>query len=151
LSAASIKREFRPCQLLCRLTACLLLLASCGCQRGPEEVHVHGTVTFNGAPVPLGQVIIQPDGTKENRGHQGFALIKNGQFDTRGEKGRGGIHGAVKVLVSGGNGVGVEALVPYGEKLFEEYQFPAEIPAEGTELNIEVPTPARPVPTRVVR
>jgi hypothetical protein len=125
-----------------RWTAKLLLLALCGCQSADEGVHVHGTVTFDGVPVPRGAVVIQPDRSKGNRGRQGYAEIHNGQFDTRAEFGKGAATGAVVVIVTGGDGKGATAMAPFGGFWLKEYVEVAELPPEGADLRIDVPKSA---------
>jgi hypothetical protein len=76
----------------------------CGCQSNtdPNLTHVRGTVTHNGQPVPVGFIIFQPDIAKGNRGLQGYAEIKDGQFDTR-QSGKPVGLGAQVVLIRGGD------------------------------------------------
>lgn len=58
-------------------------LALAGCGKEPANVvHVSGTVTFDGKPVPLGMIVFEPDPSKSNSGRQGHADIKDGKFDT---------------------------------------------------------------------
>ena len=47
------------------LVAALLLAAGCG-EAGPARYHVSGKVTFNGQPVPAGQIVFEPDPTAGN-------------------------------------------------------------------------------------
>ena len=60
----------------------LLLLGACSGQ-GTDRFDVSGTVTFNGQPVPAGQVVFSPDLSKGNDGPQGYAEIHGGRYDTR--------------------------------------------------------------------
>jgi hypothetical protein len=66
-------------RLLCSLAAALLA----GCSDRVERVRVSGQITFQGKPVPYGNITFEPDRTKGNQGPQGYAQIRDGQYDTR--------------------------------------------------------------------
>ena len=61
----------------------VLTLAMCGGSESANTVHVSGTVTFAGKPLPIGMIVFEPDASKGNRGLQGHADIRDGKFDTR--------------------------------------------------------------------
>ncbi len=61
----------------------LVVLCAVGCGGGDDGRHLSGTVTFDGKPVAAGVIYFDPDGAKEHTGSQGYAVIKNGHFDTR--------------------------------------------------------------------
>jgi hypothetical protein len=64
------------------LLACALALAGCG-KKDPENVvHVRGTATYAGRPIPRGMIVFEPDPSKGSSGPQGHADIKDGHFDT---------------------------------------------------------------------
>lgn len=86
-----------------------------------NAVHVSGKVRFQGQPLVLGLVIFEPDPRKGASGPQGYAHIKDGQFDTK-LGGKPASIGACIARITGGDGQGVlEALTPFGNLLFEEY------------------------------
>jgi hypothetical protein len=58
-------------------------------------------VTYGGEPVVAGEILIIPDGEKRNSGPEGLAIIKDGQFDTRGSRAPGIDGGAMVVEVTG--------------------------------------------------
>ncbi len=60
-----------------------LWIAGCGAGNEPKTYHVSGTVTFAGKPVPVGTILFVPDAGKANRGPTGYAVIREGKFDTR--------------------------------------------------------------------
>ena len=69
-----------------------------GCEKSPYH-RLEGTVTFKGKPVPLGEVQLMPDSTKGNSGPSTVALIKDGRYETREQ--RGVIGGAYVIMVKG--------------------------------------------------
>src|SRR4051794_14004561 len=119
-----------------RLTAAMLLVLA-GCDRAPKRVDVSGTVTYRGKPVPAGVILFDPDVTKKHDGPQGFAEIKNGQFDTA-QGGRGVAPGPHVVRVQGMDGVPAREL-PLGRPLFPDYETPADIAPGQAPLTIDVP------------
>ena len=70
------------CLRLAVLAVALVGLAGCG-PEGPPRFHLTGHVTMGGQPVPAGMIFFDPDYAQGNDGQQGFAFIKDGQFDTR--------------------------------------------------------------------
>src|SRR5262245_11987291 len=109
------------------------VLALCGCvvlagcsAKGPTFFAVAGTVTFKGQPVPFGKVYFNPDPATNPHSPQGFADIKNGQYDTA-RAGRGTPGGAFTVRIEGFDGKSTPAF-PYGQLLFDDYQVKVELP-----------------------
>ena len=68
-----------------------LLLAGCG--RGPTLYQVSGRVTYDGQPLPAGVIYFDPDVTRNHDGPQGYAVIKNGTYNTSARGGRGVVGG----------------------------------------------------------
>lgn len=119
--------------------AALLAITLSGCGRSTENlVHVAGTVSFAGKPIPVGMIIFEPDSSKGNLGPQCHAEIKDGQFDTR-LTGSGVAIGPQIVRITGGDGVNPEAFTPLGKLLFEEHTIKMEISAEQPAIKLEVP------------
>jgi len=120
------------------LTGCLPL-AGCGDRSG--RFNVSGKVTFDGKPIPAGRIYFDPDGSKGNRGLQGSAEIKDGQYDTaRSRKGTTG--GPVIVRIEGADGVRTDDDHPNGKPLFPTYETTAELPKEPTTKDFDVPASA---------
>lgn len=116
----------------------LLAITLSGCGQSTENlVHVAGTVSFAGKPVPVGMIIFEPDSSKGNLGPQCHAEIKEGRFDTR-LSGSGAAIGPQIVRITGGDGVNPEAFTPLGKLLFEEHTIKMEISAEQPALSLEV-------------
>ncbi|MBA4191634.1 MAG: hypothetical protein C0467_26950 [Planctomycetaceae bacterium] len=116
----------------------LCVLAGCGGGSDPNLVHVSGTVTVDGKPLPLGMIVFEPDPAKGNRGQQGHADIKDGQFDTR-QSGKGVALGAQVVRITGGDGVNPEPFTPFGKLLFEEHTTRTDVTKDQPPLRLDIP------------
>jgi hypothetical protein len=132
------------------LSTLLLLLSwvtfvGCG-KDGPSRLDVWGAITWKGQPVPSGVIFFEPNTTKGNKGPQGFALIKEGKFDTRYERSKGCMAGPHVATIQGGDGQGKTSGRPYGRSLFASYNVEIDIPPDGGEINIEVPASVPPAP-----
>jgi hypothetical protein len=53
-----------------------VILVNAGCARGPSQVPVSGTITFDGAPVQDGQIAFEPKG----EGKMQFGVITDGKY-----------------------------------------------------------------------
>ena len=118
------------------------LLAGCGGKTndGPARFQVSGEVTYDGQPVPKGDIFFEPDGSKGNSGPQSRATIQDGQFET--EPGKGMIGGPHKVRITGTDGkpANVEGEeLPGGLPLFPPYETQIDFPQEDTEQSFNVP------------
>ncbi len=56
--------------------------AGCG-GNDHRPIHISGTATFDGQPIPFGQILFEPDASAGNSGPAGFATITDGKFDAR--------------------------------------------------------------------
>ena len=121
-----------------------LSLSSMGCgSGGPARFDVSGDVTFQGRPIPAGQIIFDPDPRKGTDGPQGFAHIKNGHYDTRDEGARP-VAGAHFVRIDGFDGVPAREM-PQGHLIFPRYTTAVELDPSKTEYDFSVPsTPKKP-------
>ena len=107
----------------------LLFALGCGSSE-PARFDVSGTVQFDGAPVPAGYIVFEPDTTQGNRGPGAGAKIVQGRFATAPDKGVvGGPH---IVRIHGTDGVAVElpgeGLNPAGTPLFPDYETRVDFP-----------------------
>lgn len=103
-----------------------------GCQESePNRHRVSGTVMFDGKPIPYGDVLFTPDGSKKNTGTQGIATIRNGKYDTSAEGGKGYGGGPAVIRVTG--------LTGEGGRLLCEYEFQVDLPRGDATHDIEVP------------
>lgn len=122
------------------LVVCVALVAFAGCQKKDDSrIDISGKVTWKGQPVPTGQLFFSPDVSKGNSGAQGMAEIKNGQFDTRFDKGRPTVLGAITVTVHGFDGVGTPEDGASGKRMFMPYEMAIEVSPDSEELELVVP------------
>jgi hypothetical protein len=110
--------------------AALGALLGCG-DSGPTRYRVSGKATFEGKPIPYGEVLFTPDGAKMNAGAQGIAPLRNGQFDTSAAGGKGYGGGPAVVRVTG--------LTGEGGKLLCEYEFQVDLPQGNATRDLDVP------------
>jgi hypothetical protein len=119
------------------VAAGLALVIVSGCQKSNGLTPVSGRVTFNGNPVPMGNVSIEPDASQGNKGPQCRSSIIKGEFKSRPEF--GSVSGPVIVDVEGSEQrPDKEFPVP----LFPRYTFKTEIPKGKASLDIVVPEDA---------
>lgn len=111
--------------------AALVVLA--GCNRGPKTYHLTGTITYQGKPVPVGNIMFEP----ETGGQPGFAKIKDGKYDTSLE-GQGVLGGPHRVTITGLDGIQRGELLN-GIQLFPDYRTTADLPASDAVQDFEVP------------
>ncbi|HWL09106.1 MAG TPA: hypothetical protein VNQ76_11935 [Planctomicrobium sp.] len=83
----------------------LMIPAIVGCERssGPKRHTVQGTVIYQGALVPEGEIRFTPDVSQGNTGPGAIAEIRGGRFQT--ESGRGVISGPHVVTITGFDGI----------------------------------------------
>jgi hypothetical protein len=113
------------------------LLVAAGCNNEPKRYHVWGKATYQGQPIPAGSITFDPDIPAGGRGPQGFAIIKNGEYDTRND-GLGHVGGKYAARIYAADGI-PQIELPIGGRLFPELTIPRELPLEDIEWNIDVP------------
>lgn len=118
--------------LLVSFLASIVGTAGCG-KSGVQRLDVSGSVTFDGQPVPAGEVRFEPNASKGGSGPVGYATIIDGRYDTRNED-KGPISGPVRLKVSGYTSG--EAFAP---PLFPPYVLEADLDSDTPVLDIEVP------------
>jgi hypothetical protein len=101
-----------------------------------KRYRVSGTVTFDGKPIPYGDVLITPDDAKKNAGAQGIAIIRDGKYDTSGSGGKGYGGGPAVIRVTGFGGE--------GGKLLCEYEFHVDLPQGDATKDLDVPATGAP-------
>ncbi|QDV10521.1 hypothetical protein CA51_03700 [Rosistilla oblonga] len=78
----------------------LTALVGCGTSdAGPGKYSVTGTVTFEGQPLPEGEILFAPDTASGNKGPASVAYVKDGKFST--QPGMGLVGGAYTLEVTG--------------------------------------------------
>lgn len=133
--------RFGRCRTILFAMAVLLVSLGpigCGSADGPNRVRVSGKVTFQGKPVPVGAIYFDPDTSKGNEGPQGFAPIKDGQYDTS-RDGTGVVGGPHRVRIAGFDGVASSDDAPQGRPLFPPYTTTVDLPKESVQKDFDIP------------
>jgi hypothetical protein len=134
------KRDLNKPTLFFIGLAFLSATAAIGCGNGgAKRIAVWGDVTWKGHPVPRGIVYFGPDTKKGNKGPQGFALIKDGHYDSRDPLSKGCALGPQIAIVHGCDGRGISGTFPYGHPLFAPYEMPIDVSAEGGQVDLTIP------------
>lgn len=131
----------RASSLVVCLSAVVLPAGGCHSESGPKAYRLSGEVTYDGKPIPYGQVLFTPDGAAGNSGPQGIANIRDGKYDTAWSEGKGIAGGPTVIRVTGFAKEGASPLC--------EVELKADLPrADGTH-NIDVPAGKAPPPKTV--
>ena len=120
-------------------TLLYITMSVSGCSQDNTFHTVSGSVTYDGKPVPVGEVQFMPDSTKGNRGPSVMASIKDGQYKTR--KGKGIVGGPYVLMVTGYQAApdSADPTAPgYGAQLFERTKQYFEFPKGDCEHNIVI-------------
>jgi hypothetical protein len=124
--------------------AVFVLITGCFSQSGVDRQFLSGKVTFDGQPLPAGEIQFRPDFDKGNKGPGTYAKIVDGRFQTPDSKGV--VPGPTVVTVSGFDGIpyeyqdGGETIVEKrGRPVFSKYRIDLEIPAGVNEIDLEIP------------
>ena len=110
--------------------------AGCG-ERGTQRIRVTGQVTFEGKPLPFGNITFEPDTAKGNRGPQGYARIQDGKYDTD-LAGSGPNPGAQSVFIEGYPELGTSA-DNRSTRLVCSYRTTVDLPHEDAKKDFNVP------------
>ena len=123
------------------LAAAAVIGAAAGCWGGGPPYPLTGTVTYDGRPLPVGQIMFMPDANRANHGPGVVALVKDGRYEM--PRGKGHIGGPYVAEVTGFDGVvltGVEGPVdPRGKGLFQSYAFKIDLPPARATYDFAVP------------
>jgi len=123
-----------------RLVGALATFLFLGCSGGePKRFPLHGTVTYAGVPIPIGDMRLEPDTERGGVGPGGYARIVEGRFET--DPAWGVVGGPYIVRIVAGTGRNANPVDPLGTPLFRgEYRTPIDLPKERTEILIDIPT-----------
>lgn len=117
------------------LIACSLLALGCAKSDGLERYQLSGTVTYDGQPVPKGEIQFTPNSREGNPGPGTFLKIENGHYETA--YGKGVLGGSYGVRIVGYDGkansdsdLGVSLFKPYSEKI--------DLPKEDSTQDFEI-------------
>jgi hypothetical protein len=115
--------------------AAIVLPAGCG---GPARYDVSGKVTYDGRPLAAGVIFFDPDVTKKNDGPQGYAIIKNGTYNTSAKNGRPVVGGPYLARIDGFDGQPGREL-PLGKPLFTNFQQAVDLPHATSTRDFNIP------------
>lgn len=110
-----------------------LTILGCGGSGGVERFDLEGSVTYNGQPVPAGELRFEPNRSKGGSGPVGFTQIRDGQFDTA-SVGKGPVAGPIRVKITGY--VSAEA---FARELFPAFITEIDVDDNQDDLKFEVP------------
>jgi hypothetical protein len=112
-----------------------LAFACAGCGSNPPAAfHYSGEAHFDGRPIASGEAVFTPNIAKGNSGPSGFAIIRNGRFETRAEEGR--------PCAAGPATVRIHAKPRSDGSVTCEYETEVDLPTGGGELKFEIPASA---------
>jgi hypothetical protein len=129
----------RMAVLCCAASIVMFVLGGCGGPAGPERYEVSGKATFGGQPIPAGKIMFVPDRAAANNGPRGIAKIENGQYKTLPDE--GAVAGLQIVQIQGYDGVCPPGWSgsDFGKPIFKRYDTKANLPAEATSIDFDVP------------
>lgn len=118
------------------LVVCGSLVLGCAKSDGLERFKLSGTVTYDGQPVPQGEIQFTPNSREGNPGPGTFLKIENGYYET--DLGKGVLGGPYGVRIVGYDGkansesdLGVSLFTPYSEKV--------DLPKEDSTKDFQIP------------
>jgi hypothetical protein len=112
----------------------LLALILAGCAKGGRQ-HLTGKVTWDGKPLPYGTIHFDPDRDKGHKGPQGAGEIRDGRYRTNPDYGpQPGPH---VVRITGWSSEPDQGML--GSPVVRDYETRVEVPANGGELNFDIP------------
>ncbi|TWT40639.1 hypothetical protein [Botrimarina hoheduenensis] len=117
----------------CLIVASTAMVLGCG-GSGVQRLDLSGTVTYDGQPVPAGELRFEPNASKGASGPAGYATIVDGEYDTRNED-KGPVPGAVRIKV-----IGYVSAREFAPQLFRPYTMEADLTESSGSYDIDVPT-----------
>ncbi|MHC2068630.1 hypothetical protein ACYFX5_14285 [Bremerella sp. T1] len=118
------------------LLGCGLLTLGCAKSDGLDRFHLSGEVTYDGQPVPKGEIQFTPNSREGNPGPGTFINIENGHYETA--PGKGVLGGAYGVRIVGYDGQ-ANSESDLGVSLFKPYSQRIDLPKEDSTQNFEIP------------
>lgn len=128
------------CSFYCSLGLIALVCAGCGEQR-VQRYPVSGKITYAGKSVAVGDIHFDPDTKKGNHGPGGYAVIRDGRYETN--PGRGVVGGSYIARISGFDGQEVkidgEPSFKLGKAMFDELTIEVEFARDKVTHDFEIP------------
>lgn len=119
-----------------------LLAVMLGCSnntQGIDRFSLQGEVKYEGRPVTVGTITLEPDAARGNKGPASTALIENGSFVV--EQVRGVVGGPYLARLTGYQGTqqndGPDT--SFGKPLFHDYEVQLELPNENSTYSFDIP------------
>lgn len=103
-----------------------------------DGVDAWGNVTWGGKPITSGMVTFTPTANQSNGGHQGWATVAEGRFDTRASGGKKIATGPCTLLLTSRQ-PSADPAHPKGTNLVLRFEKPIEISADSAEVNLDIP------------
>lgn len=123
------------------LPRALTLLLLAGCSDAPRRYDVSGKVSYRGEPLRAGVIFFDTDIKKDHHGPQGYALIKDGAYNTAEPGGKGTIGGPHIARIDGFDGSRAREL-PFGRPLFSSFHKEVDLPRATSTADFDVPAEA---------
>ena len=121
---------------LARYLAAACLLAALGCS-SDQDFHLEGDITYQGQPIPAGEIIFAPDTSQGNRGPGCMARIANGRYETA--RGKGHVGGPYVLTINAFDGHSdPKNMLPDGHALFSNRQLTVDLPKKSSEMDFDI-------------
>ncbi|MEW4565249.1 hypothetical protein AB1K70_22180 [Bremerella sp. JC770] len=117
------------------LVAGLLLVLGCAKSDGLERYHLSGSITYEGRPVPAGEIQFTPNSREGNPGPGTFLKIENGHYETA--PGKGVLGGPYGVRIVGYDGQ-ANSESDLGVSLFKPFSEKVDLPKEDSTKDFEI-------------
>lgn len=117
------------------MVALLSLLTGCGKERYP----LSGNVTFDGKPVPFGQLILIPDESEGNSGPRSVVVFRDGHYETGASQSIVGGKYVVKIDGFEHENSSAESERSDSLRLFPVWATKVDLPQEGGAFDFDVP------------
>ncbi|WP_437193600.1 hypothetical protein [Planctomicrobium sp. SH527] len=148
-SLTSPKRSFRTaCRPLFHWTGICSIAFVLGCSGNsddPVRYPITGNVTFGGAPIPIGEIFLQPDSDAGNSGPASNSDIHDSKYSL--PKEFGVLGGPYIVRITGYSNSSENSAGPLtlrGAPMFKDYSTKVDIPRDKKiEQNFDVPNPKK--------
>ncbi len=117
----------------------MVLCVSLGCGTKPGRQSLSGHVSYDGTPLPYGQIQFDPDTAKGHKGPQGAGEIRDGQYHTNPDYGP--VPGPHIVRINGWNRSPDKGML--GPPLVSDYETRIDIPNASAVLDFDIPKKAK--------
>ena len=116
-----------------------VIIASAGCQDRLVGHQITGTAMFDGEPIPVGRIVLSPDGSAGGERWQSELAIENGNLvPNRSRPSCGGPHWFEIIASDGVPYEDGEGLQPHGRPMFPPLRARVELPDEDCAVDVRV-------------